>query len=106
MRRLASSLAFGSLLSLSLLLPGSASAASTGSTLFGSLNDLIGSLSSSITLGSTQSHSFTFPHGGIHFPSWPPKKKPQVSAVPEPGAFLAFGAGALVIAASLRRRTR
>lgn len=30
--------------------------------------------------------------------------RPPVSAVPEPGALLAFGAGALVIATALRRR--
>lgn len=33
-----------------------------------------------------------------------PPTRPPVGAVPEPAAFLAFGAGALLVAASLRRR--
>jgi hypothetical protein len=106
MRRLASSLVFGSLLSLAVLLPGSASAASAGSTLFGSLNTLLGQFTSSITLGSNQSLSSLFPRSGSTLTIFTPRQRAQVSAVPEPGAFLAFGVGALVIGASLRRRSR
>jgi len=106
MRRSVPSLVIGSLLSLAVLLPGSASAASAGSTLFEGLNSWLSQFGSSITLGSSSTISSLFQTQTSTSLPIVRQPRPRVSAVPEPGAFLAFGAGALVIGASLRRRRR
>lgn len=107
MRRLASSVAFGALLSLAVCVPGSALAASAGST---PLDDLLASLNGRLTLEAAQPLSSLLADDRIMSPVLEPpqaqRSRPRIRRVPGPGAFLAVGACALLLAASLRRRPR
>ncbi|HVP30229.1 MAG TPA: PEP-CTERM sorting domain-containing protein [Myxococcota bacterium] len=109
MRRAAPFLS-GLLLASVLALPGSASALSSSTSVAGGLSAFLNAIAAALS-NITLTQSGSPPTTTINIPKLPPivippRPKPPVSAVPEPAAFLAFGAGALIVGASLRRRIR